>query len=134
VDGMATNLADEIKKAESDAKQIVKDAKNEAARLISEAKNEAEVRIKETRQQAFRKYRDNLQKVSDVSKEVNIPEGTIRRWMKEFNQSNKDAFPGEGNLKPIDIENRELKKRLRNLEEENAILKKAVAIFTKDEK
>jgi transposase len=73
-------------------------------------------------------------KVSDVSKEVNIPEGTIRRWMKEFNQSNKDAFPGEGNLKPIDIENRELKKRLRNLEEENAILKKAVAIFTKDEK
>lgn len=71
-------------------------------------------------------------KVSDVSKEVNIPEGTIRRWMKEFNQSNKDAFPGEENLKPI--ENRELKKRLRNLEEENAILKKAVAIFTKDEK
>lgn len=73
-------------------------------------------------------------KVSEVAREVQIPENTIRRWMKELNQSGKDAFPGEGSLKPVDAEIKELKKKLSNLEKENAILKKAVAIFTKDEK
>ncbi|ADE56934.1 MULTISPECIES: cell envelope integrity/translocation protein TolA [Aminobacterium] len=91
---MATNLADEIKKAESDAKQIVKDAKNEAARLISEAKNEAEVRIKETRQQAFRKYRDNLQKVEE---EAEARAGEIVRKGKEGAKAFTNSHQGRVN-------------------------------------
>lgn len=58
----------------------------------------------------------------------------LRKWIKEYSEHGEQAFPGKGNLRPEDEELRQLKKQLANLQEENAILKKAMAIFARPEK
>ncbi|WP_373899597.1 transposase [Haloimpatiens sp. FM7315] len=58
---------------------------------------------------------------------MGVNESLVRRWVKEYGTHGKDAFPGKGKLRPEDEE-------LRKMEEENAILKKAIRIFTKPEK
>ena len=63
-----------------------------------------------------------------------VSEATVRGWVKKYKEHGENAFPGSGNLRPEDEEIRKLKKRLANIEEENAILKKAIRIFTKPEK
>ncbi len=52
----------------------------------------------------------------------------LRRWKQKFEREGNTAFPGKGN--PRDEELVQLRRKLRRLEEENAILKKGVGIFT----
>lgn len=69
--------------------------------------------------------------VAEVSRDTEIHEGVIRRWVKTYKEEGTDGFPGNGRLRPEDAEYKALQKELYDLREENAILKKAVAIFTK---
>jgi len=66
--------------------------------------------------------------------DIGVTAASIRRWVKQYSDHGEDAFPAKGNLKPEDAELKEMKKKLRDLEEENAILKKAMAIFSRDAK
>ena len=70
-------------------------------------------------------------KPSEVAEDIGVTATTVRRWIKQYSIHGDDAFPGKGNLRPADEELRELRKRAKDLEEENVILKKAMAIFTK---
>jgi transposase len=67
-----------------------------------------------------------------VAKDIGVTATSVRRWVKQYGNQGKDSFPGKGNLHPADEEVRKRDKRIRDLEEENAILKKAMSIFTKD--
>ena len=69
--------------------------------------------------------------VSSVANEIGIHENTIYKWLRQLHADPENAFPGSGNLKPEEDEIRRMKRRMTELEEENAILKKAMAIFTK---
>lgn len=51
---------------------------------------------------------------------------------KKYNEDQTEPFVGSGNLRSEDKALKELEERLRDLEEENAILKKAMGIFAKD--
>jgi transposase len=62
--------------------------------------------------------------VREVAISIGVTETTIRDWIKKYNRHGEDAFPGKGNLRLEDEELRTLKKRLKDLEEENEILKK----------
>lgn len=73
-------------------------------------------------------------KASEVAEDIGVTAASIRRWVKQYSDHGEDAFPAKGNLKPEDAELKEMKKKLRDLEEENAILKKAMAIFSRDAK
>ncbi|WP_254660230.1 MULTISPECIES: IS3 family transposase [Lysinibacillus] len=64
-------------------------------------------------------------RVAEVARELDLAEQTLHNWVKKFSKDGEAAFVGSGNLKPEDKENKELEKRIRDLEEENAILKKA---------
>ncbi len=55
----------------------------------------------------------------------------MRTWVKQFSTHGDAAFPGKGNLRPADDEARKMQRKIKDLEEENAILKKAMAIFAK---
>ena len=72
--------------------------------------------------------------VAEVSRDTEIHEGVIRRWVKTYTAEGTEGFPGNGRLRPEDAQYKALQKELYDLREENAILKKAVAIFTKPTK
>ena len=72
--------------------------------------------------------------VAAVAREIGVHENTVRKWIALYRDYQENAFPGSGNLRPEDEEIRRLQKRIADLEEENAILKKATAIFAKHQK
>lgn len=71
-------------------------------------------------------------KPAQVAKDIGVHEATLYKWLSQYTSYGKDAFPGKGNLRNDAKEMREMKKKIADLEEENAILKKAMAIFSKD--
>ena len=72
--------------------------------------------------------------VAQVARELDLAEQTLHNWVKKYREDQGSSFVGSGNAKPEDQAMRELQKRLRDLEEENAILKKAMSIFAKNQK
>ncbi|PWI57497.1 transposase [Sulfoacidibacillus thermotolerans] len=72
--------------------------------------------------------------ITQIARELRISSKTLYGWVAQYKDDPKNAFIGSGNLKPDDKELRDMQKRIRDLEEENAILKKAMRIFTNDRK
>jgi len=68
----------------------------------------------------------------EVEKRLGIGQGVVSRWKREFKNEGIQAFPGKGHLKPEEEELRRLKRENERLRRERDILKKAVAIFSKD--
>jgi transposase len=56
----------------------------------------------------------------------------LQRWVKEYKESNGTSFVSSGNIKPQNQENIELYRRNQGMEEELAILKKVLGIFTRN--
>lgn len=69
-----------------------------------------------------------------VAEDIGVSATTIRRWVQQYNTHGDQAFPGKGNLKSDDAERKALERKIKDLEEENAILKKAMAIFSRGAK
>jgi transposase len=72
--------------------------------------------------------------VHDLSNELGIHNVTLYSWVRKYDEDKEEAFPGEGNLKPSDDEVRKLLRQLADVTEERDILKKAISIFSKDQK
>lgn len=87
---------------------------------------------KEFKKQTVEMILEGGKPVTQVARELGISNKTLYYWVKQYKEDKDEAFPGSGNLKPADREWRELQKRIRDLEEENEILKKATHFFTKD--
>jgi transposase len=67
-----------------------------------------------------------------IERDLGISQGVISRWKRELQQDKEQAFPGKGNLKAQDEKLRCLERDNDRLRREREILKKAVAIFSKD--
>ncbi len=72
------------------------------------------------------------EKVSHVSAEQNLVENTVRSWLRSYKQREGKPFVGSGNIKPEEAELKRLQKEIRELQEENEILKKAAAFFARN--
>ncbi len=68
---------------------------------------------------------------SEVARNLGITPNMLHRWIREHRQDNQYAFPGLGKLKEPEEEVRKLKKQLADTQMERDILKKALAIFSK---
>jgi transposase len=72
--------------------------------------------------------------VSAVARDLGISESVLNRWKRQLQQEGQQSgpgkrpFPGRGNAR--DQEMAKLQRELARVKEENAILKKAVGIFT----
>jgi len=82
--------------------------------------------------QTVRLIQEEGKTVAQVAREMGLHENTLYRWLSEFKQDGTNAFPGSGQLKLEDKALRDLQKELRELREENEILKKAMHYFAKD--
>jgi transposase len=72
--------------------------------------------------------------IAQVARELDLTYNTLHRWVQEYKESNGTSFIGSGNVKPENQEVLQLRKRNQELEEELAILKKALGIFSRDQK
>jgi transposase len=71
---------------------------------------------------------------SQVARELGVSQKTLYGWMSKCKENPSTPFVGSGNLQPEAKALRDLERELRDLREENAILKKAVRIFSNDRK
>jgi len=71
----------------------------------------------------------NGQSVSYVSKALGVSENLIYRWKSQTKGKKKVDLGNDSSL--LSVENQQLKERIRQLEIEREILKKALAIFSR---
>jgi len=88
---------------------------------------------KEFKQNAVRLVIEGGRKVPEVAKSLGIHENLLYRWKIKYLKDKENAFPGKGHMTPVEEENRRLKKENANIKLERDILKKALAVFSKDE-
>jgi len=71
-----------------------------------------------------------------LSRDLGITPYLIYRWRKEYSQYGEGSFPGNGvpKLTPEEKEIAELREKLRKIEVENEILKKALHIISKSDR
>ena len=86
---------------------------------------------REFKEDAIRLIVDGGRSVREVARDLGIHENMLSRWKKEYLQDKEHSFPGKGHMKPHEEELFKLKRRIADLEEDRAILKKALAIFSK---
>jgi transposase len=67
-----------------------------------------------------------------VERDLGTGSNVVSKWVREYQSDNADSFPGKGNIKASEVALRDLKKENNLLRRERDILKKAVAIFSKD--
>lgn len=73
-------------------------------------------------------------KMKQLSREMEIPYGTIKEWVRERRNEEKEKERRLITPKEYDEREKELVDRIKNLEEENEIIKKAAHIFAKNQK
>ena len=72
---------------------------------------------------------------STVAEELGLRPELVNRWKREYEQREGGSFSGNGKQiqSELEVENTRLKKLLKEAELENAILKKAVGIFSRSD-
>lgn len=76
---------------------------------------------------------DQGYKVSDVCGQFDLGENVLRRWIKQVKFERNGGVPETAALTPEQREIQALKKQIKKLEREKAILKKATALLVSDE-
>ena len=71
---------------------------------------------------------------ADASRNLEVNPNLLGRWVKEHQQDEGHAFRGNGKLTPEQEELRKLKAKVKQLEMEKEILKKATVFFAKETK
>ena len=84
--------------------------------------------------EAVRLVRDQWLSITQVSRDLGVSYSVLRRWVEQFTSEPDQAFPGKGRVRPDEEELRRLQRENTVLREERAILKKALAIFSKEPK
>ena len=71
--------------------------------------------------------------ISKLARELGIKVTLLYKWRKEYNEFGEGSFPGKGNpkLTPEQEKIHQLEKKLKDMELERDILKKAIDIFSK---
>jgi transposase len=86
---------------------------------------------KEFKQGAVRLVTEQGRTISDAAQSLGLPSWSLSRWVRAAKREGADAFRGQGQRIPLEQENFELRRQVKQLEEERAILKKAAAYFAK---
>ena len=81
----------------------------------------------------MRLIRDRGVTVAQASRDLGVHENVLRKWVQGFEADPTQAFPGQGQMKPEQLEIERLRREVTKLKAERDILKKAAAYFAKDQ-
>ncbi len=70
--------------------------------------------------------------IAQIARELGISDSAIHGWRRELAEHGQEAFPGKGHQTALEEENRRLKREVERLQQERDILKKAVSIFSRE--
>lgn len=87
---------------------------------------------REFKLEAVRLVRERGVTAAQAARDLGIHPNLLRNWMKAFEADPVDAFPGQGRMKPEQLEIERLRHEVRKLKAERDILKKAAAYFAKE--
>jgi transposase len=87
---------------------------------------------REFKVEAVRLVRERGVTVAQAARDLDVHENVLRKWVREFDADPRQAFPGQGQMKPEQLEIDRLRKEVAKLRAERDILKKAAAYFAKE--
>lgn len=87
---------------------------------------------REFKLEAVRLVRERGVSVAQAARDLDVHENQLRRWVKEFASDPAQAFPGQGQMKPEQLEIERLRREVAKLKAERDILKKAAAFFARE--
>jgi len=79
-----------------------------------------------------RLVKDRGVSAAQAAKDLGVHLTVLQRWIKDFSSDPQQAFPGNGQMKPEQLEIQRLRKEVTKLKAERDILKKAAAFFAKE--
>lgn len=82
--------------------------------------------------EAVRLVRERGVSVAQAARDLDVHENQLRKWVREFATDPAQAFPGQGQMKPEQLEIERLRREVAKLEAERDILKKAAAFFARE--
>ena len=82
--------------------------------------------------EAIKRLEKSGESLANVAEELGVRPTTLRGWLNKYKNSPGTPFLVSGHLSPEDEKLRKIERALRDLKEENEILKKAAAYFAKN--
>jgi transposase len=82
--------------------------------------------------EAVRLVRERGVSVAQAARDLDLHENMLRKWVKEFGADPVQPFPGQGQMKPEQLEITRLRREVAKLKAERDILKKAAAYFARE--
>ena len=87
---------------------------------------------REFKLEAVKLVRDRGVTFKRAALDLGVHENVLRKWVKDSTADPQHAFPGQGQMKPEQLEIERLRKEVIKLKAERDILKKAAAYFAKE--
>jgi transposase len=87
---------------------------------------------REFKLEAVRLVRERGVSVAQAARDLDVHENQLRKWVKEVATDPAQAFPGQGQMKPEQLEIERLRREVAKLKAERDILKKAAAFFARE--
>ena len=88
----------------------------------------------EYKKEAVKRVINGSDSAAKVSRDLGVNTNSLYTWISKYKEDPGQPFVGSGHLRKDDEGLRQLKKQLRDVQEENEILKKAAAYFAKNQK
>jgi transposase len=87
---------------------------------------------REFKLEAVKLVRERGVTVAQAARDLDLHENLLRKWVKDFAADPQHAFPGQGQMKPEQLEIERLRREVQKLKAERDILKKAAAYFARE--
>jgi transposase len=87
---------------------------------------------REFKLEAVKLVRDRGVAFKQAALDLGVHENVLRKWVKDSAADPQHAFPGQGQMKPEQLEIERLRREVIKLKAERDILKKAAAYFAKE--
>jgi transposase len=85
------------------------------------------------KQEAVRLSESGTKTTAELEADLGLPTGLLGKWKRQLAQEGSEAFRGQGRLSAAEAEMRQLRQENAVLRQERDILKKALAIFTRNQ-